>query len=55
MEVLDGIVKHETEYDVSDAADFNPETRGSLEAQITNASYEMAYTAMILMMGCVPV
>ena len=44
-EVLEGIVKHETEYDQSDAADFNPELRGSLEAQITNAADEMAYTA----------
>src|SRR5512137_1777990 len=31
-EVLEGIVKHETEYDKSDAAEFNPELRGSLEA-----------------------
>ncbi len=44
-EVLEGIVKHETEYDVSDASDFNPELRGHLEAQITNIADEMAYTA----------
>ncbi len=44
-EVLEGIVKHETEYDVSDATDYNPELRGSLEAQITNVADEMAYTA----------
>ncbi|MDD5367674.1 MAG: deoxyguanosinetriphosphate triphosphohydrolase [Anaerolineaceae bacterium] len=44
-EVLEGIVKHETEYDVADAADFNPELRGHLEAQITNAADELAYTA----------
>jgi dGTPase len=44
-EVLEGIVKHETEYDKSDAEDFNPDLRGSLEAQITNAADEMAYTA----------
>jgi dGTPase len=44
-EVLEGIVKHETEYDKSDAVDFNPELRGSLEAQITNAADELAYTA----------
>jgi dGTPase len=44
-EVLEGIVKHETEYDKSDALDFNPELRGSLEAQITNAADELAYTA----------
>jgi len=44
-EVLEGIVKHETEYDMADASDFNPELRGSLEAQITNAADELAYTA----------
>jgi dGTPase len=44
-EVLEGIVKHETEYDISDASDYNPDLRGSLEAQITNLADEMAYTA----------
>ena len=44
-EVLEGIVKHETEYDKSDAAEFNPDLRGSLEAQITNVADELAYTA----------
>ncbi len=44
-EVLEGIVKHETEYDESDAADYSPELRGDLEAQITNAADELAYTA----------
>lgn len=44
-EVLEGIVKHETEYDVSDASSYDPELRGSLEAQITNVADEMAYTA----------
>lgn len=44
-EVLEGIVKHETEYDKSDAKDFNPDLRGNLEAQITNVADEMAYTA----------
>jgi dGTPase len=44
-EVLEGIVKHETEYDVSDAADYDPEKRGNLEAQIANAADELAYTA----------
>ncbi|MEA4908920.1 MAG: deoxyguanosinetriphosphate triphosphohydrolase [Chloroflexi bacterium] len=44
-EVLEGIVKHETEYDISDARDFNPELRGHLEAQICNAADELAYTA----------
>ena len=44
-EVLEGIVKHETEYDVSDAKDFDPNLRGHLEAQIANAADELAYTA----------
>lgn len=43
-EVREGIVKHETEYDVSDAAQFEPELRGDLEAQIANAADELAYT-----------
>lgn len=42
-EVLEGMVKHETEYDRSDASGFNPELRGSLEAQITNVADELAY------------
>ena len=44
-EVLEGIVKHETEYDISDAKSYNPELRGNLEAQITNVADELAYTA----------
>jgi dGTPase len=44
-EVREGIVKHETEYDVSDAAAYDPEKRGHLEAQIANAADELAYTA----------
>lgn len=44
-EVLEGIVKHETEYDVSDAKDFDPNLRGHIEAQIANAADELAYTA----------
>ncbi|MBI4769976.1 MAG: deoxyguanosinetriphosphate triphosphohydrolase [Chloroflexi bacterium] len=44
-EVREGIVKHETEYDVSDAAGFEPHKRGHLEAQIANAADELAYTA----------
>jgi dGTPase len=44
-EVLEGIVKHETEYDRSDASDFNPNARGNLEAQIANVADELAYTA----------
>jgi dGTPase len=44
-ELLEGIVKHETEYDVSDARDFNPELRGHIEAQIANVADELTYTA----------
>jgi dGTPase len=44
-EVREGIVKHESEYDVSDATHYNPELRGHLEAQITNVADELAYTA----------
>src|SRR5512139_1154960 len=44
-EVREGIVKHESEYDIADASEYNPELRGHLEAQITNAADELAYTA----------
>ena len=44
-EVREGIVKHESEYDIADARDYKPEHRGHLEAQIANAADELAYTA----------
>ena len=44
-EVREGIVKHESEYDISDASEYNPDLRGHLEAQIANAADELAYTA----------
>jgi len=44
-ETREGIVKHETEYDVSDADDYDPHLRGHLEAQIANAADELAYSA----------
>jgi dGTPase len=44
-EVREGIVKHETEYDVADAGRFDPEKRGPLEAQLANPADELAYTA----------
>jgi dGTPase len=44
-EVREGIVKHESEYDIADARDFKPELRGHLEAQIVNMADELAYTA----------
>lgn len=46
-ELREGIVKHETEYDLSDAdaQGFDPEKRGSIEAQIANVADELAYNA----------
>jgi len=44
-ETREGIVKHETEYDVSDADEYDPHLRGHLEAQIANAADELAYSA----------
>jgi dGTPase len=44
-ETREGIVKHETEYDESDASQYDPELRGNLEAQIANVADELAYTA----------
>ena len=44
-ETLEGIAKHETEYDIMGDMDFNPNLRGSLEAQIANMADETAYSA----------
>lgn len=44
-EVREGIVKHETEYDLAGAEGYEPEKRAHLEAQIANAADELAYTA----------
>jgi dGTPase len=43
-EVREGMVKHESEYDISDAREFNPDLRGNLETQICNVADELAYT-----------
>jgi dGTPase len=43
-EVREGMVKHESEYDVTDAREFNPDLRGNLETQICNVADELAYT-----------
>lgn len=40
-----GMIKHETDYDQSDASDYEPEKRASLEAQIANLADEIAYNA----------
>jgi dGTPase len=44
-ELLEGIAKHETKYDLSNAEGYDPNLRGSLEAQIANISDETAYNA----------
>ncbi|MEW5987020.1 MAG: dGTP triphosphohydrolase, partial [Chloroflexota bacterium] len=44
-ETREGMIKHETEYDKSDAQEFAPERRASLEAQIANLADEIAYNA----------
>jgi dGTPase len=43
-EAREGIVKHESEYDISDARDYDPSLRGNLETQIANVADELAYT-----------
>jgi dGTPase len=43
-EVREGIVKHVTEFDAADAADYEPGLRATLEAQLVNAADEIAYT-----------
>jgi dGTPase len=42
-ETREGLIKHETEYDRTDARDFAPDLRASLEAQIANVADELAY------------
>lgn len=42
-EVLEGVVKHDTDYDIVDARDFAPEERGTLECQLSNLADEIAY------------
>ncbi len=44
-ETREGMIKHETDYDKSDAGEFGVETRASLEAQISNLADEIAYNA----------
>ncbi len=44
-EVREGIVKHETVYDVPSAGAYEPELRPTLEAQIVNLADEIAYNA----------
>jgi dGTPase len=44
-ETREGMLKHETDYDRSEAVDYAPEKRASLEAQIANLADEIAYNA----------
>jgi dGTPase len=42
-ETREGIVKHETSYDLPEAKDYKPELNATLEAQIVNFADEIAY------------
>jgi dGTPase len=42
-EVREGIIKHATEYDIPQAAEYEPKCRSSLEGQIINFADEIAY------------
>jgi dGTPase len=42
-EVREGLVKHDTDYDESDATGYEPERAGSLECQLANLADEIAY------------
>ncbi|MGQ9491045.1 MAG: deoxyguanosinetriphosphate triphosphohydrolase [Anaerolineae bacterium] len=42
-EVREGLVKHDTDYDVSDATGYEPEKAGTLECQLSNLADEIAY------------
>lgn len=44
-ETLEGIAKHESEYDISEATGFDIALRGTVEAQIANVADELAYNA----------
>ncbi|RIH88045.1 Deoxyguanosinetriphosphate triphosphohydrolase-like protein [Meiothermus luteus] len=44
-ESREGIIKHETRYDLPDAQGYEPHLRPSLEAQIVNLADEIAYNA----------
>ena len=43
-ETREGMVKHESEYDLADAGEFDPALRGNLETQICNLADELAFT-----------
>ncbi|HEY66607.1 MAG TPA: deoxyguanosinetriphosphate triphosphohydrolase [Caldilineae bacterium] len=43
-EVREGLVKHDTDYDMTNAAGYEPEKAGTLECQIANLADEIAYS-----------
>jgi dGTPase len=43
-EVREGIAKHTTEYDLTEAQAYEPDRKSSLEGQLVNAADEIAYT-----------
>jgi dGTPase len=43
-EVREGIAKHATEYDLTEARAYEPDLKSSLEGQLVNAADEIAYT-----------
>ena len=53
-EVREGIVKHTTEYDASDAPQYEPECRASLEAQGSTRPTRSPTTHTTSTMGCGP-
>jgi dGTPase len=44
-EVREGLVKHDTDYDATDATGYEPEKAGTLECQLANLADEIAYNA----------
>lgn len=43
-EVREGVVKHDTDYDVVDARAYSPDEKGTLECQLSNLADEIAYS-----------
>lgn len=44
-EVREGLVKHDTDYDISDATGYEPDRAGTLECQLANLADEIAYNS----------
>jgi dGTPase len=42
-EVREGVVKHDTSYDIVDASNYGPDEKGTLECQLSNLADEIAY------------